>query len=147
MIYLLCLLLILSPIKFTVPDKLPYLSELERTCKTMQIGTEWSSSFNKAVASARYQYRQLRHAPSAEESSLLPEHWYCERMEQFYNERVNYIEKQVKLYGTYRYDDFSDVLDTSKQARFYWHQCEVATSQYSSFYNKRMALKWLVDQE
>ena len=133
---LLFLLLLLSPLRFSLPLELPVV----KVCTALELA---SSHDTLGLCTARNRWLELRYAPALARSQYLPEHEVCSGMESFWDSRVKYIERQRLLYGMYRWCDCDEALEQAKAERRYWGMCATATSEFEGVADRRRALLWL----
>ena len=153
MMYLFAMLLVMSPIRPTLFAKIvPFnAKQFRQVYVLMELYSKdeyiYDESPQEQINEARHRYRELRHAPAIAEANSLPEHHSCRLAQDFYGDRINHIEKCIKLYGKYRYVDFEDYLEFAKESKRYWAKCEEATNENNTYLTRRRALMWLRDTD
>lgn len=151
MMYLFAILLVMSPIQPTMYAKIvPFNAKQFRQVYVLMelYGKDehiYDGSPQEQINEARHHYRELKNAPSILEAASMPPHDSCMQVQDFHGDRINHIEKCIKLYGKYRYVDFEDYLEFAKENKRYWSKCEEATNENNTYLTRRRALMWLRD--
>ncbi len=166
---LFCLFLILCPVK---PIKLPgsdwlspLLPDLRHVAATLELidpaesDTYWyenpmgaweprSVTFEDRLRQAWRNYRLLRAAPSLTECARLPDRATCRAAESFWEDRLDYIQRQTKLYGEYRHGDAEPCLEGIHRQLQFWSAAAIAKdAKGRSYLDRRQALEWLRDHD
>lgn len=149
--YLFCYFLLTSSYEFPVYEQMKFLRpSLHKVCVAFQVlGPNEDPNyvyFRNEVKELRWRYKELKNAPVIETALMLPSKDECDYVVGFWDTRIKYLETAAKLHGTYRYVDFVDAIDFSKEEMYRWQQRAKATDVSRSYLGRRLALQWLRDE-